>query len=229
MIDLLSLFFRLYFYPVGLTTMYSKQACFCGSTLLFAQCCQLLITQHKHAQTPEQLMRSRFSAYATKEYQYIFDTYAKQSQNSISLEDIQDSAKGSHWFALIIHAGEKADSNAENATVPSNKSAQFVEFSAFYIADDSVFEMREKSRFVLEVSDRQTKSHNSNLKQWRYVDGDIIMHDQISNQLGSQLGNQPDNLSKKITRNQLCPCNHYPSAWTKKKDKKYKHCCQKSL
>jgi len=170
-------------------------------------------------------MRSRFSAYAAKEYQYIFDTYAKQSQNSISLEDIQDSAEGSHWFALIIHSSEKAYSNEKNTTVLTNESAQFVEFSAFYIADDSVYEMREKSRFVLEVSDNKSNSNNSNDRQWRYVDGDIIKHSQISNQLGNQLDNQPT----KVTRNQLCPCNHYPSTWTKKKDKKYKQCCQKSL
>lgn len=130
-------------------------------------------------------MRSRFSAYAAKEYQYIFDTYAKQSQSSISLEDIQDSAKGSHWFALIIHSAEKVDTNEKNATLPSNESAPFVEFSAFYIADDSVFEMRERSRFVLEVSDRQTNSDNNNDRQWRYVDGDIIKHSQVSSQLAT--------------------------------------------
>jgi len=213
-----SIFFRLTFLAIGIITMYSKQACFCGSTLLFTQCCQPLITQYKHAQTAEQLMRSRFSAYAAKTYQYIFDTYAKKSQNSLSLEDIQNSAEGSHWFALLIYKNEKVDKNEENEIVSTEESIQFVEFSAFYIADDNVYEMREKSRFVLEVSDRQT---NSNNKQWRYVDGDIIKHSQISSQLDNQL--------TKITRNQLCPCNHYPSAWTEKKAKKYKQCCQKSL
>jgi hypothetical protein len=33
-----------------------------------------------------------------------------------------------------------------------------------------------------------------------------------------------------IKRNELCPCNHYPTAWQvkkSKKDKKFKHCCGK--
>ncbi len=206
--------------------MHSKQACFCGSTLLFTQCCQPLITQHKHAQTPEQLMRSRFSAYAAKAYQYIFDTYAKQSQSSLSLKDIQDSAEGSHWFALIIYKNEeiykneKVDTNEKSALVSTEGTIQFVEFSAFYITDDSVYEMREKSRFVLEESDAQTKndvSTKNSSKQWRYVDGEIIKHCQLNLPLGNQ--------QQKITRNQLCPCNHYPSAWTDKKAKKYKQCC----
>ncbi|MCW8832412.1 MAG: YchJ family metal-binding protein, partial [Colwellia sp.] len=85
-------------------TRQNKQTCFCGTNLTFEQCCQPLIHARKYAQTPEQLMRSRFSAYATNAYQYIFDTYAKPSQAELSVEDIQDSGKGSHWFALIIHS-----------------------------------------------------------------------------------------------------------------------------
>lgn len=174
--------------------MQSKQICFCGSKLPFDQCCQPLIHKIKRAQTPEQLMRSRFSAYAIKAYQYIFDTYAKQSQSELSVEDIQQSGEDSHWFALVIYSKEVLD----------NQEEQFVEFSAYYIVDDNVYEMREKSRFMLE-----------NNKQWRYIDGEIIKH----------------SLLEKIARKQLCPCNKYPTAWPsaieKKKGKKYKQCCGK--
>ncbi len=185
--------------------MQSKQTCFCGTNLPFEQCCQPLINQNKLAQTPEQLMRSRFSAYATREYQYIFDTYAKQSQSELSVEDIQSSGEDSHWFSLVIYTSE----------ILENEKEQFVEFSAFYITDDILYEMREKSRFVLEDVNKVVDGHENNNEQWRYVDGDIIKHC----------------LLEKVTRKQICPCNNYPTAWPssidKKKGKKYKQCCGK--
>lgn len=176
--------------------------CFCGYNRPFEDCCQPLINRSKQAQTPEQLMRSRFSAYATKAYQYIFDTYAKQSQTSLSIADIQASAEGCQWFALVIHPEEGS------SRLITNSSEQSVEFSAFYIDDDKLIEMREKSRFVLEQGNCETtKAH----KQWRYIDGDIIKHDNLAD----------------IKRNQLCPCNNYPTSWVSKKGKKYKQCCGK--
>jgi len=199
--------------------MNSSQTCFCGSTLSFENCCQPLINRNKLAQTPEQLMRSRFSAYATKAYQYVFDSYAKQSQSELSVTQIQSSDESSHWFALLIYPNTDHSSNMANAY--DKEQEQFVEFSAFYIADNSVIEMREKSRFILEtvdeaINDNTSSSKSSNTrnnKQWRYIDGDIISHCQL----------------EKVTRNQICPCNSYSTAWTSssknKKAKKYKHCC----
>ncbi len=189
-----------------LTTMQSNQTCFCGTDLPFEVCCQPLINQNKLPQTPEQLMRSRFSAYATEQYQYIFDTYAKQSQIELSVEDIQNSGADSHWFALVIYTSSMLE----------NEKEQFVEFSAFYIADNGLYEMREKSRFLLEDVSKAIKGQKQdNNKQWRYVDGDIIKHF----------------LLEKVTRKQLCPCDNYPTAWpssiNKQKGKKYKQCCGK--
>jgi len=186
--------------------MQSKQTCFCGTNLAFEACCQPLINQNKRAQTPEQLMRSRFSAYVTGEYQYIFATYAKQSQSQLTEEDIQHSGEDSHWLALVIYTSD----------IVANVKEQFVEFSAFYIADDNLYEMREKSRFVLEeINSRLDGQPNDSNAQWRYVDGDIIKHC----------------LLEKVTRKQICPCNNYPTAWpssiTKQIGKKYKQCCGK--
>ncbi|MBU2871266.1 YchJ family metal-binding protein [Colwellia sp. E2M01] len=162
--------------------------CPCGSTLLFSQCCQPFITnndEQKLPSSPEQLMRSRFSAYAIKNGQYIFDTYGKAQQVNLTVSDIQSWADECIWVALVIH------------NTLSNDTINTVEFSAYYIVDNTLCELREVSNFAVEQD------------KWRYIDGDININREIS----------------KVKRNELCPCNHYPTAWSAKKEKKFKHCC----
>lgn len=188
------------------------QPCFCGSNLNFSSCCLPYINKEVSPETPEQLMRSRFSAYAFGNAQYIYDTYAKNSQIAQSVEDIDDWSKACAWIALKIHS---AADDLHKTT------EQFVEFSAFYITEGTLYELREKSRFILAedvtatmVASTEIKEGsdlNSQLKQWRYIDGDIIAHRDLAS----------------IKRNEICPCNDYPTAWQLKKDKKFKHCCGK--
>ncbi len=157
--------------------------CPCGSALAFNDCCQLFITQKQKPTTAEQLMRSRFSAYATSHGQYIFDTYSMAGKTKQSVEDIQTWADQCIWIALVIHESTE----------------DIIEFSAYYIIDDTLCELRERSNFTLEQG------------EWRYVDGGITVNDELAN----------------IKRNEKCPCNSYSSAWSAKKNKKYKHCCAK--
>ncbi|PKG81939.1 SecC motif-containing protein [Colwellia sp. 75C3] len=161
--------------------------CPCGSTLLFNTCCQLFITQKQSPSTPEQLMRSRFSAYATKAGQYIFDTYGAMPQLEQSVNDIQTWADECLWLALVIHKSTEST----------------VEFSAYYIVDNTLYELREKSNFTLEKG------------QWRYIDGDITAHNELTFNNGTST----------IKRNDICPCNKFPTAWSAKKGKKFKNCC----
>jgi SEC-C motif-containing protein len=155
--------------------------CPCGSTLLFNRCCQLLITHKQQPISAEQLMRSRFSAYAIKDGQYIFDTYGTTPQLNQSVHEIQSWADECVWLALKIHDAK----------------TNMVEFSAFYVIDNTLCELRERSNFALEK------------KRWRYIDGDITKHHEI----------------KTIKRNETCPCNLYDQAWSAKKGKKFKRCC----
>ena len=189
-----------------------KQPCFCGSNINFSSCCLPYINKEVPAQTSEQLMRSRFSAYAFGNSQYIYDTYAKSSQTAQSVKDIDDWSKSCVWIALKIHP---------TAGKLNKVTEQFVEFSAFYITDNTLYELREKSRFILEenittsisasIEIKECSDFNRQLKQWRYIDGDIIAHSELAN----------------IKRNELCPCNNYPTTWQLKKGKKFKHCCGK--
>lgn len=193
--------------------MNANHPCFCGSNSSFSSCCQPYINKDKHVQTAEQLMRSRFSAYAIDNAQYIFETYATVSQVEQSVKEIGDWSKSCVWIALNIYPLAKS---------VNKTSEQFVEFSAFYVTNNTLCELREKSRFILEecktTSIMQTPTENSAekvdmtnniIKQWRYIDGDIIAHNELA----------------KIKRNDMCPCNHYPTAWQKNKNKKFKRCC----
>lgn len=209
--------------------MLLNQQCFCGTGKRFSSCCQPFINREMNQktsqlafpETPEQLMRSRFSAYVTGNSQYIYDTYAKSSQASQSVKEIDEWSKACTWIALKIHSTRADNSDSKAST------EQFVEFSAFYITDNILCELRENSRFVLEaaicdgITDDDTSEENTGAEnktvignqalQWRYIDGDIIEHCEIS----------------KISRKALCPCNDYPTAWSVKKGKKYKQCCAK--
>lgn len=157
--------------------------CPCGSTFLFSACCQLFITHKQKPITSEQLMRSRFSAYATRNGQYIFDTYGISQKSMQSVADIQIWAGECAWLALVIHESTE----------------DIVEFSAYYIANNTLCELRERSNFTLEQG------------EWRYTDGEVTVNDELAN----------------IKRNEVCPCNKFPTAWSAKKNKKFKHCCAK--
>jgi SEC-C motif-containing protein len=157
--------------------------CPCGSNFAFSTCCHPFISYIKTPHSAELLMRSRFSAYATKNGRYIYQTYGIKQQSAHSLTDIQSWADECTWLALIIEHSDKST----------------VEFSAYYLNEDILFELREVSKFRFENS------------QWRYISGDITQHNKIA----------------VIKRNELCPCNRYQTSWSNKNDKKYKHCCAK--
>lgn len=112
-------------------------------------------------------MRSRYAAYQLENYAYIYKTYASESQKGLSISELQQASEGTHWIKLIIHAAPPPQTDHGN-----------VEFSAFYLLDNDLYEMREKSNFIVESN------------HWRYLDGEIICHEKI----------------RTLKRNDPCPC-----------------------
>lgn len=125
--------------------------CPCKSNKAFEQCCQPIIIGVAKAYTPEELMRSRYCAYAIGNGQYIVNTYSQSTRTKQSISDIQMWADKCEWINLIIHS-------AVGSTV---------EFSAYFIEDKQLYILREKSEFILE----DTAEHNEN---WYYHTGEII-------------------------------------------------------
>tara|TARA_B110000881_G_C18489697_1_gene471098 strand:- start:468 stop:968 length:501 start_codon:yes stop_codon:yes gene_type:complete len=163
--------------------------CPCGTKKSYNECCLPVITKNKLAQSPEQLMRSRYSAYSQNMAQYIFNTYAKSSQSEQSVEEIAQWGESCRWVKLTIHQVSPLESN----TTTSAQKIPTVHFSAFYLIKDTLFELSERSRFVKEET-------SDEIIEWRYLNGDIIKHEEIA----------------RIKRKDNCPCDS---------GKKFKKCC----
>ncbi|APD90172.1 zinc chelation protein SecC [Alteromonas mediterranea] len=135
--------------------------CFCCSSKPFQACCEPFIKGDKTPVTAEQLMRSRFSAYATAQYAYILDTYTKEKQQGLSVDDLAQSAQGAKWFALQVHDAQSEESAEPNTSATLHSDT--VEFTAFYFEDKKMYQLHETSNFRVENG------------AWRYHDG--TLHD----------------------------------------------------
>ncbi|MBY5920098.1 YchJ family protein [Ferrimonas balearica] len=122
--------------------------CPCGSTLDYATCCQPLHDGHSRADTPEQLMRSRYSAYVLAKAPYLLATHHIDYRGALSEAELLASCQQTQWQRLEIldapaHEGDKGE----------------VEFRAWYRDGTALRAMHERSRFVREQG------------QWLYCDG----------------------------------------------------------
>ena len=135
--------------------------CFCCSSKPFQACCEPFIKGDKTPVTAEQLMRSRFSAYATAQYSYILDTYTKEKQQGLSVDDLAQSAQDAKWFALQVHYAQSEESAEPNTSATLHSDT--VEFTAFYFEDKKMYQLHETSNFRVENG------------AWRYHDG--TLHD----------------------------------------------------
>lgn len=115
----------------------TEQACPCGKGE-YATCCQPLHLGQQYAQSAEQLMRSRYSAFAKHEIDYIVKTTALGQQLALDVPAIAEWSKVNQWLKLeVIQAQEKlAKSHAQ------------VEFKAHYHDGSQAHIHHEVSHFV---------------------------------------------------------------------------------
>lgn len=141
-----------------------KKTCPCGSRKLFSQCCQPFHEGKALPPTAEALMRSRYSAYATKNVQYIVDTTHKGlnelylKDEGVSLrKDAAATAEKLNWERLAVQ-------NTEDVS----ETEAFVTFQVYFKVRKQqgsraqgfhVQTFVEKSRFLREDG------------RWLYVDG----------------------------------------------------------
>ncbi len=78
------------------------ELCPCGSEQAFDQCCEPIINGEKTAQTAEALMRSRYTAYARTNVQYIVDTTHPELRKELDDESIRSWSETSEWHGLEI-------------------------------------------------------------------------------------------------------------------------------
>lgn len=119
--------------------------CYCGNHLSFQECCEPFIKGVQKPPTAEALMRSRYSAYATGEADYLVNTTHVSTRKNHKKSDILSWAKNNKWTQLaIISASETT-----------------VIFNAYYLDNRLQPQVHyEQSTFVFENG------------SWFYVDGE---------------------------------------------------------
>lgn len=130
----------------------NTQSCPCGSNFPYAACCAPLHANLAKAETAEQLMRSRYSAFAKGLANYLVKTRAPAMREASDLEDIKAMIAPTDWVALEIR-------DTELGTV-EDKIGE-VEFVASYVSNGMPGQLHERSRFIKDGD------------EWYYLDGDI--------------------------------------------------------
>ena len=124
-------------------------SCICDSGKLFEKCCSPLLNGTRWAKTPEQLMRSRYSAYALGGYgDYLLETWFPATAKGLTTEAL--SLRTCDWVALeVLNKSQKGDQGT-------------VEFNAWFINDQG---------------DKQTLHEKSVFQRingrWLYVGGEV--------------------------------------------------------
>lgn len=122
--------------------------CPCGSGEIFGACCGPIHADERTAPTAVQLMRSRYTAFAVQDADYLARTWHRSTR-----PDDLHLADDARWLRLDVldaRAGGPFDTLGE------------VEFRAVYRDADGRGTLHERSRFVREGG------------RWYYVDGDVL-------------------------------------------------------
>ena len=119
--------------------------CICGTNKDYNECCGAIIEGKCKAKTPEELMRSRYSAYVKADGRYLVLSAVKENQYEDDAQLIEEFSNSIEWLKLDVLKTE----------------GDTVEFKAYYRDQDSIKILHEKSNFVLE----------DNI--WKYKDGEL--------------------------------------------------------
>jgi SEC-C motif-containing protein len=74
--------------------------CPCGSALEDATCCVPLIEGERRAETPEALMRSRYTAYTRGAIDYLIATHAPERRQTVDRKEIEKWTRTTLWLGL---------------------------------------------------------------------------------------------------------------------------------
>lgn len=189
--------------------MIDKLLCPCGSQKNYSECCGPLLSGEKFAATPEALMRSRYTAFAEKNIDYLFSSMTPELQQETDREDMQDFAdEVSAWVKLEVM----------NAPAPQGDHGT-VEFSAYFMYEDQQQRIHENSEFVKKDGQWFYAGHQHQCGSHDHDDDyeDDDDHEHVHDEhCGHHHHHEPYRADIKIGRNEPCPCGS---------GKKYKKCC----
>ncbi|GGQ06607.1 YchJ family protein [Shewanella litoralis] len=119
--------------------------CPCGSQNSYQQCCLPLHLATSVAQSPQQLMRSRYCAFVVGQFDYLISTHHPDFRHGLTVAQL---AQGNtHWLGLQVLTTKQVGCHGE------------VTFKAWYLDNKHIDAIYEKSSFVLVEG------------QWLYTEG----------------------------------------------------------
>lgn len=128
--------------------------CCCGSGRRFEDCCRPLLDRTARPRTAEELMRSRYAAYAVADVEYLLRTTHPSTRDLYNAAGIGEWACANRWQKLEILSTTGGGAADKKGTV---------EFRAHYL--DAAGE----SRIHHEIS-----NFAKELGRWFFVDGKIV-------------------------------------------------------
>lgn len=128
--------------------------CYCCSEREFEVCCQPFIGGTAKPSTAEQLMRSRYTAYALQQVEYILRSTHPSVRKFHDAESIERWAKSNCWQKLEIIAATDGNSSDKQGTV---------EFKAYYLDANNQLQIH-----------HEISNFRKELGKWFFVDGKIL-------------------------------------------------------
>jgi len=158
--------------------------CPCGLNFPFTDCCGPLIRGVSYADTAEDLMRSRFTAYVEKNWNYLIQTTCADERAGKSAEALAESNQDTEWLRLEIMGSEQGGVEDQEGEVS---------FAAYYQDAEGEKVLRETSKFFREDG------------RWRYSENESTVHPQ---KVASAAGPAKPFVREgtKVGRNDPCPC-----------------------
>ncbi len=140
--------------------------CPCGKNSKAAACCQPVIRGKRKAETPEELMRARYTAFAGGDVDFILSSHHSKTRDQVKREEFEEWSKKSEWLGLKVI--ETKDGGAKD-------SGGVVIFHAKYKTDDKEQDHMEYSHFEREDGD------------WKFLDAQGLHNGPIKRE-GPKLG-----------------------------------------
>lgn len=152
--------------------------CPCGSGQESTLCCTPFLELRQAAPTAEALMRARYSAYVSRNIDFVMNTTLPSSRSDSDIAAMKAWAEQSEWESLEVIATSKGSENDQQGEV---------EFIARYRLQGIAQQHHEKSLFVKEDG------------LWFFKDGDVVSS-------GPTEKATPVVNANKTGRNDPCPC-----------------------
>nr|WP_320131217.1 YchJ family metal-binding protein [uncultured Holophaga sp.] len=102
-----------------------SRPCPCTSKRLYPQCCEPYLTGKKVPETAEQLMRSRFSAYAMQRPDYLIATTAAKERAELDAEELKAYCKEIKCISLKVISTEGGGKSDREGKVLFHASLQY--------------------------------------------------------------------------------------------------------